>query len=204
MDRRPGCHERDGSLILAVVATRAYLFGEVSMKMSMLVLMAVATLTAAPQSNVQVFKLATGETLAFPFQSGIPTPSESAWAFCRGAGPAFAPDGKDIRLNWVIDLRSKRSALRDVTAVKMQEVSGKEVLTLFTGTPKPTKDGLMIYAPGEIVTRSAYPWLYEPERTILVIRVELERPGEKPDVLLQPVLIGPDVKKQLQAAGYLR
>ena len=88
--------------------------------------------------------------------------------------------------------------------MKMQEVSGKEALTLFTGTPKPTKDGLMIYAPGELVTRSAYPWLYEPERTILVIRVELERPGEKPDVLLQPVLIGPDVKKQLQAAGYLR
>jgi hypothetical protein len=174
------------------------------MTMWMLVLMAVATLTAAPQRNMQTFTLATGEVLAFPFQSGIPVPSESAWAFCRGAGPAFAPDGKDIRVNWAVDLRSKRSALRDVTAVKVQEVSGKEVLTLFTGTPKQTKDGLMIYAPGELLTQSTYPWLYTPDRTVLVIRIELERPGEKPDVLLQPVLIGPDVKKQLQAAGYLR
>ena len=138
------------------------------MKMSMLVLLAVATLTGASQRNVQTLKLATGEMLSFPFQSGIPTPSESAWAFCRGAGPAFAPDGKDIRLNWVVDLRLKRSALRDVSAVKVQEVSGPEVLTLFTGTPKPTKDGLMIYAPGELVTRSAYPWLY---------RTGSDRPG---------------------------
>jgi hypothetical protein len=104
----------------------------------------------------------------------------------------------------VVDLRSKGSALRDVTAVKLQEVSGSEALTLFAGTAKQTQDGLTIYAPGEPVARSAYPWLYSPDRTILVLRVELERPGEKPDVLLQPVLIGPDVKKQLLDRGYLR
>jgi hypothetical protein len=174
------------------------------MKMSMLVVIAVTASMAVPQRDVQVFKLATGETLSFPFQGGIPVPSESAWAFCRGAGPAFTPDGKDIRLNWVVDLRSKRSALRDVSSAKVQEVSGNTAVTLFTGAPKVTKDGLMIYAPGELVTRAAYPWLYSPDRTILVFRVELERPGEKPDVLLQPVLIGPDVKKQLQDGGYLR
>jgi hypothetical protein len=174
------------------------------MKMAILVVMAVAAATAAPQRDVQVFTLATGEVLSFPFQGGIPAPSESAWAFCRGAGPAFTPDEKGIRLNWVIDLRSKGSALRNVANVKVQEVSGKEAVTLFTGAPKPTKDGLMIYAPGELVTRSAYPWLYSPDRTVLVVRVELERPGDKPDVLLQPVLIGPEVKKQLKDGGYLR
>jgi hypothetical protein len=174
------------------------------MKMSMLVVMAVAASVAAPQRDVQVFKLATGEALSFPFKGGIPIPSESAWAFCRGAGPAFAADGKDIRLNWVVDLRSKRSALRDVVSVKVQEVSGNEALTLFAGAPKKTPDGLMIYAPAELVTRSAYPWLYSPDGTILVFRVELERPGEKPDVLHQPVLISPDVKKKLQDGGYLR
>jgi hypothetical protein len=174
------------------------------MKMSILVVMAVGAAMTAPQRDVQVFTLATGEALSFPFQGGIPMPSESAWAFCRGAGPAFTPDEKGIRLNWVIDLRSKRSALRDVVSAKVQEVSGKEAVTLFTGAPKATKDGLMIYAPGELVTRSAYPWLYTTDRTILVVRVELERPGDKPDVLLQPVLIGPDVKKQLKDGGYLR
>jgi hypothetical protein len=177
---------------------------EVRMKMSMLVVMAVAASAAAPQRNVQVFKLATGEVLAFPFKSGIPIPSESAWAFCLSAGPAFRPEGKDIRLRWVVGLRSKRSALRDVVGVKLQEVSGNEAVTLFAGEPKKTPDGLIIDAPGELVTRLAYPWLYSPDRTILVLRVELERPGEKPDVLLQPVLIGPDVKKQLQAGGLLR
>jgi hypothetical protein len=174
------------------------------MKMAMLVVMAVAASVTAPQRDVQVFKLATGEVLAFPFKGGIPIPSESAWAFCRAAGPAFTPEGKDIRLNWVVDLRSKRSALREVIGVKLQEVSGNEVLTLFAGAPKMTPDGLMIYAPGEPVTRSAYPWLYSPDRTILVLRAELERRGEKSDVLLQPVLIGPEVKKQLQDGGYLR
>ena len=174
------------------------------MKMSMLVVMAVAASMASPQRDVQVFKLATGEMLSFPFKGGIPLPSESAWAVCRTAGPAFTADGKDIRLVWGVDLQSKRSALRDVVGVKLQEVSGSEAVTLFTGAPKKSPDGLMIYAPGELVTRTAYPWLYTPDRTVLVLRVELERPGEKPDVLLQPVLIGPDVKKKLQDAGYLR
>ena len=174
------------------------------MKVSILVVFAVAASLAAPQRDVQVFKLATGELLAFPFKGGIPLPSESAWAFCRNAGPAFTPDGKDIRMDWVIDLRSKGSALRDVTGVKLQEVSGAEALTLAPGEPKKTPDGLMIIARGEHVTRSTYPWLYSPDRTILVLRVELERPGDKPDVLLQPVLIGPDVKKQLRDGGYLR
>ena len=54
--------------------------------------------------------------------------------------------------------------------------------------------------PGELVSRLAYPWLYYPIGPP-VLRVQLERPGEKPDAL-QP-LIGPDVKKQLQDRGYL-
>jgi hypothetical protein len=169
-----------------------------------MVVLAIAAVLAAPQRDVQVLKLATGEMLAFPFQRGIPMPSESAWASCRGAGPAFTPEGQGIRVNWVVDLQSKGSALRDVVSVKVQEVSGAEALTLFTGAPKPAKDGLMIYGPGELVSRSPYPWLYSPDRITLVLRVQLERPGEKPDVLLRPVLIGPDVKKQLQDRGYLR
>ncbi len=121
------------------------------MTVAVVVLMAVAAAVAGPQrEDVQVLKLATGEALVFPFQGGIPKPSESAWAFCRGAGPAFTPDEKGIRLSWAVDLRSKGSALRDVSSVKMQEVSGKEAVTLFTGAPKATKDGLMILAPGEL------------------------------------------------------
>lgn len=173
------------------------------MKMSMCVVMVVAAAMGAPQRDVQVLKLATGEVLAFPFPRGIPVPAESAWAVCNGAGPSFTQEGEGIRLGWAVGLAPKSKKFRDVVNVKLQEVSGTEAVTLFTGPAKVEKDSLMIIAKGEIVSRSTYPWLYSPDRTVLVIRVELERPGEK-DVLLQPVLIGPDVKKKLQDAGYLR
>lgn len=172
------------------------------MKTSMCVVMVVAAMVA-PQRDVQVLKLATGEVLAFPFPHGIPVPAESAWAVCRGAGPSFTQEAEGIRLGWAVGLGPKSRKFRDVVSVKLQEVSGSEAVTLFTGPAKVDKDSLMIIAKGEIVSRSTYSWLYSDDRTVLVIRVELERPGEK-DVLNQPVLIGPDVKKKLRDVGYLR
>ena len=175
------------------------------MRTATLRMMALAAVMVLPQEDVKVFKLASGEALAFPFVGGIPKPSESELAIFLSGGPAIAPEGKAFRLSWVIGLKSRGSALRDVSGVKFQEVSGKDVVTLFTGTPKMDASGtMMIIAPAEIVSRSTYPFLYTRDRTILVFRVELERPGLKPDVLLQPVLIGPDVKTKLEKAGYLR
>lgn len=176
------------------------------MRTTTLRMMALAAVMVLPQrEDVKVFKLASGEILTFPFVGGIPERSESELAICVSAGPAIKPEGKAFRLSWVIDLRSRGAALRDVSGVKFQEVSGKDVVTLFTGTPTVNESGMMmIIAPAEIVSRSTYPFLYTRDRTILVLRVELERPGLKPDVLLQPILIGPDVKKKLEKAGYLR
>jgi hypothetical protein len=174
------------------------------MKTPTIVVLAAVAAMAAPPGEVKVFKLATGEILAFPFEGGIPKTSESAWATCSSAGPAIKPEGDGFRLYWVVGLKSKGSALQDVVSVKLQEVSGNEAVTLFTGPMKADAYGLIINAPAELITRSTYPWLYSRDRTILVFRVELERPGEKPDVLIQPVLIGKDVKKQLQDKGYVR
>ena len=157
-------------------------------------------------TEIKTFTLATGEVLVFPFEDGIPRPSESVWSTCQSAGPMFEPEGNGIRLAWVIILKAKGSAtaLRGVSKVTLQEVSGKTATNLFSGKPKQTEDGLIISAPAELVTRSSYPWLYSAEPTIFVLRVQLERAGTKPDVLLQPVLIGSYVKKQIKDRGYLR
>jgi hypothetical protein len=157
-------------------------------------------------TEVKTFTLATGEILVFPFEDGVPTPSESTWSTCQGAGPMFEPEGNRIRLSWVVILKAKGPAtvLRSVSRVTLQEVSGKTAINLFSGKPEQTEDGLIISAPAELVTRASYPWLYSAGPTIFVLRVQLERPGTKPDVLMQPVLIGADVKKQIKDRGYLR
>jgi hypothetical protein len=157
------------------------------------------------QTEVKSFSLATGEVLVFPFEGGVPKPSESRWSVCRGAGPAFVPEGNAYRLSWIVDLQARGSAaaLHDISHILLQEVSGKKAETLFEGKPEITADGLLVNAPARLVTRLQYPWLYTNDRTIFVFRVQLERPGAKPDILLQPVLVGPEVKRQLKDKGYL-
>ena len=53
------------------------------------------------------------------------------------------------------------------------------------------------------MSREHYPWLYSSEPTLLVLRVTLFKSGEQ-DKVLQPVLIGTDVKRKLKDGGYLR
>jgi len=175
------------------------------MRLLIALFLLIASLPTHARTEVKTFKLATGEILVFTFKDGIPEPSNSALALTRGAGPAFVPEGSGTRLNWVVDLEPRASvaALRNVSRVVLQEVSGKQPIKLFSGVPERTDDGLLVVATGEIVSRSSYPWLYTADRTIVVLRLELIRPGAKSDVLLQPVLIGPEVKKQLRDGGYL-
>ena len=61
----------------------------------------------------------------------------------------------------------------------------------------------MIVAPADMVTRSSYPWLYADEPILLIFRVTLTAVDGEIDVLLQPVLIGVEVKKQLRSRGYV-
>ena len=176
------------------------------MKRFLLILVAIGIgVRASGESEVKVFSLATGETLVFPFQDGVPKPSESEWTICSEAGPSFVPEGFTYRLNWVVVLTPKVSlaALRAVSRVTIQEVSGAKAVTLFAGPPEFTDDSLLISAPAQLVGRQQYPWLYSSSGSTFVLRVQLERPGATPDILLQPVLIGPEVKKQLKDRGYL-
>jgi hypothetical protein len=176
------------------------------MRIMLTFLLLIASFNAYAQTEVKTFKLATGELLVFKFKGGIPEPSNSILATTRGAGPAIVPEGAGFRLNWVLDLgpRTSLATLANVARVVLQEVSGKQPIELFSGAPERADDGLLIIAPGELVSRQSYPWLYTADGTIFVFRAELTRPGAKPDILLQPVLIGPEVKKQLRDGGYLR
>ena len=165
-------------------------------------LLALTTLAAA--AEVRSLKLATGELLVHTFDGGIPLPAESKWAVSQGAGPAFVPEGKQHRINWSVVLKAKGAPaqLRDVVRVAVQEVSGAAAVPIFDGQPQSTDNGLMILAPENVVSRENYPWLYSLEPTLLVFRVTLFK-AEDQDKLLQPVLIGTQIKRQLRDGGYL-
>src|SRR5262245_50341570 len=161
--------------------------------------------TAAMAADVRPLKLATGELLVHAFDGRVPLPAESRWTRCQGAGPAFVPEGAQFRLNWSIILKSKGAPaqLRGIDRMSVQEVSGAKAIQIFDGRAEVTDNGLVILAPEHIVSRDHYPWLYSPEATLLVLRVTLFRDGEQ-DKLLQPVLIGADVKRKLRDGGYLQ
>jgi hypothetical protein len=84
----------------------------------------------------------------------------------------------------------------------MQEVAGPTAVSLFDGQPKATDNGLIILAPEHIVSREHYPWLYLSEPTLFVLRVLLFKAGQQ-DKLLQPVIIGTEIKQKLKDGGYL-
>ena len=87
--------------------------------------------------------------------------------------------------------------------VTVQEVSGTKALQIFDGSPEVTDKGPTIVAPAHIVLREHYPWLYSSQPTPLVLRVSLFKAAEQ-DKVLQPVLIGTDVKGQLKAGDWLQ
>jgi hypothetical protein len=168
-------------------------------------LLCLLVLTAvAAAADVRSLRLATGELLVHPFEGGVPLPAESRWTSARSAGPSFVPEGKQHRLSWNVVLASKGSPahLRDIVRVTVQEVAGATAVELFDGAPTVTNERLVVIAPARIVSREHYPWLYQPEPTLLVFRVMLFKAAEQ-DKLLQPVLIGTQVKQQLRAGGYL-
>jgi len=80
---------------------------------------------------------------------------------------------------------------------------GHEGRSDFDGPAEVTDKGITIVAPERIVSREHYPWLYSSEPTLLVLRVTLFKSAEQ-DKVLQPVLIGTDVKRKLKDGGYLR
>jgi hypothetical protein len=85
--------------------------------------------------------------------------------------------------------------------VSVQEVSGAVAVPLYDGPPGATDGGLMVIARGSIASRENYPWLYKPEATLVVLRVTLHTANGEQDKLLQPVLIGTGVKRNLRAHG---
>ena len=155
-------------------------------------------------AEVRSIKLATGELLVHPFNDGVPLPAESEWSLCQGAGPALVPEDGRYRLNWNVILKAKGASgrLRDVVRATMQEVAGPSAVLFFDGQPKPTDDGLIILAPAQTVSRVHYPWLYSSEPTLFVLRVLLFKAGQQ-DKLLQPVVIGTEIKQKLKDGGYL-
>ena len=135
----------------------------------------------------------------------MPLPAESKWSTCQGAGPAFVPEAGGNRLNWNVIVKAKGSPaqLRDINRATVQEVSGATALPIFDDTPKSTDTGgLIILAPAQIVSREHYPWLYTPEPTLLCPSSLLFK-GAQQDKLLQPVVIGTQVKQKLKEGGYL-
>jgi hypothetical protein len=108
-------------------------------------------------------------------------------------------------MNWSIILKPKGlpAQLRGIVRVSVQEVAGAKAIQIFDGPAEVTDRGLTIVAPEHIVSREHYPWLYSSEPTLLVLRVSLFKAAEQ-DKILQPVLIGTDVKRQLKAGGYLQ
>ena len=164
-----------------------------------------AFIAFAATAEVRSMKLATGELLVHPFNGGVPLPAESEWTLCQGAGPAFVPEDGRYRINWNIILKAKGSPaqLRDINRATVQEVSGATAVPIFDDAPKPTDTGgLIILAPAQIVSREHYPWLYTPEPTLFVFRVLLFK-GAQQDKLLQPVVIGTQIKQKLKEGGYL-
>src|SRR5262245_39597711 len=161
--------------------------------------------TAAAAADVRSLKLATGELLVHPFNGGVPLPAESRWTVCQGAGPAFVPEGGQYRLNWSVILKARGSPaqLRGITRATVQEVVGAKAIQIFDGPVEVTDKGITILAPEHIVSREKYPWLYSSEPTLLVLRVTLFKSAEQ-DKVLQPVLIGSDVKRKLKDGGYLQ
>jgi hypothetical protein len=167
-------------------------------------------LLAAPAaaSEIRTFKLATGEVLVHAFKDGIPLPSDSKWAVCSGAGPAFVPEGQPrrYRLDWNVFLKPKgaTAAMRDVARVTVEEVSGTRAVAIYDGALPAARDGVhLVSASGKFVSHADYPWLYSPESTLFIFRVMLFK-GKEQDKLLQPVLIGASAKRQIKDAGVLQ
>jgi hypothetical protein len=165
-------------------------------------LLALATQAAA--AEIKTFKLATGEVLVHAFEKGIPLPSDSKWAVCTGAGPVISPKGKETRISWSVFLKPKGAPaqLRDLARATVQEVSGTKAVAVYDGRPETTDAGLMMLSAEQVVSREQFPWLYTTEPSLFVFRVILFK-GKEQDKLLQPVLIGADVKKKLKDGGYL-
>jgi hypothetical protein len=171
-------------------------------QLSLFCLLLLTTLAVA--AEIKTFKLATGEVLVHAFEKGIPLPSDSKWAIVTGAGPLFTPKGKETHISWSVFLKPKGAPaqLRDVARATVEEVSGKNAVTIFDGVPRDAETRLMMLSADEVVTRERFPWLYTAEPSMFVFRVILFK-GKEQDKLLQPVLIGADIKKKLKDGGYL-
>ena len=169
-----------------------------------LVLAVCAATSAAAASNVIPLKLASGEILVHAFNGGMPLPSESKWVRCTYAGPSFIYEGGKVhRGHWRVHLNPKSSLVKvhDIAEVTIQEVSGTKVVPMFHGPPQLGEPDLIIKTPEIIVSPEQYPWLYQTEPTLFVLRITLHATNGQKDLLLQPVVIGTEAKRTLRTMG---
>lgn len=161
----------------------------------------------APKSlpHIVAVKLATGETARLLFVGDTPMPAESKLALCRRAGSEIDRQADGFRFNWAFELVPVTHAvsLRSVTGVKVEEVSRAKVIPVFAGKPEFDGENLVIFAPGDLISKERYPWLYDKEPTTFIFRITLDRPEHDPDVLIQPLRVEPTQKKAFKQAGYL-
>jgi hypothetical protein len=151
------------------------------------------------------FKLATGETAHLLFQGDTPLPSESMLVKCRRAGSEIEKEAGGTRFNWAFELIPVTSSinLRSITGVTVDEVSGSKVIPVFSGKPELDDDSLVIFAPGDLISKARYSWLYDKNPTMFIFRITLERAEHTPDVLIQALRIDARQKKAFKQAGYL-
>lgn len=150
-------------------------------------------------SEIRTLKLAGNALLVHPFEGDVPLPWESDWSVCASAGPAFIPEGTSLRVHWVVFLepRAGRTELWDVQSVVMDEVSGQAEVPLFKGAPLRREGSLMIDAPGQLLTRETHVWAFDPKPSLFVLRLRLIARSGKEDLVMQPVYLGTEVKRQL-------
>ncbi len=131
------------------------------------------------------------------FEGGVPGPAESASATVTSAGPAFIPRESGLVLRWIFSLKPRDSQqfLEGVVRVSVEDVTGQGVIPVIESAPQ-FKNGQLFATSGETpFSREAFPWMFTNDRTLFVFRIRLD--GDGSETLLQPVLVGPEVKQQV-------
>jgi hypothetical protein len=130
------------------------------------------------------------------FHDDIPLPAISPSAKVASAGPAFFPKPGGTALGWVVLLEPRTAkSLRRVTRVQVEDVSGPVAKPLIDSSPQFEKEALIVGSEETPFSRASFPWMFSDHATLFILRITLH--GERDEVLLQPVLIGTSVKRQV-------
>lgn len=131
------------------------------------------------------------------FKDDVPVPAHSDSVQVASAGPIFVPASGSIGLRWlvIIEPRGSGSSLSKVARVEVEDISGDAPLPLIDSPADLREGSLFAQSPATPFTRSAFPWMFTDTPSLFVLRITLH--GEKDEVLLQPVLIGTEVKQRV-------